>query len=194
MNYLVQSRKLFIWLDKEHEGPTVLDIDYENMAKAKQDFCEILNGHGNDEHVKNAWTKFSDLINRCVYEYYKVQKNTGSGISVPAGDDEGLTDEYAKTLNKASRPILKSEEDELAEIPNRDYSGIVVNVLKTEVKRDDVLVRQVFYTALSAYTFDPINLGIISPTSEGKSYTTMKVMQYFPRKMSGLLVKCLTRH
>ena len=36
MNYLVQSRKLFIWRDKEHEEPTVLDINYEDLEKAKQ--------------------------------------------------------------------------------------------------------------------------------------------------------------
>ena len=79
-------------------------------------------------------------------------------------------------------PIPKFAEDELAEIPNRDYPGFIINAIKREVKRDDVLIRQVFYTALSAYTFEPINLGIISPTSEGKTYTTMKVMQYFPRE------------
>ena len=44
MNYLPNSRKLFIWRNKEHEGPTVLDIEYENMAKAKQDFCQVFNG------------------------------------------------------------------------------------------------------------------------------------------------------
>ena len=60
MNYLVESRKLFIWLDKEHEKPKVIDVEYENMAKAKQDFCEVFNGHGNDDgFVTSAWTKFS---------------------------------------------------------------------------------------------------------------------------------------
>src|SRR5437867_12319139 len=103
MNYLVQSRKLFIWLDKEHEEPKVIDIDYENMAKTKETFCQVFDGSGKDGYVISAWTKFSDLINPCVYEYYKIQKGNG----------DGLTDEYAKALNKASRGIPKSEEDEL---------------------------------------------------------------------------------
>jgi hypothetical protein len=98
-------------------------------------------------------------------------------------DHDGLTDEYAESLNRASnRTIPKFEEDELKEISNRDYPGFIINAIKREVKRDDVLIRQVFYTALSAYTFEPINLGIISPTSEGKTYTTMKVVQYFPKQ------------
>jgi hypothetical protein len=180
MIYLVASRQLLIWLDKNQQPkPTVLDVDYMDMAKAKQDFCQIFNGigSGNDEHVKNAWSEFSNRINPCVYEYYKfhkIQKGNGNG--------DGLTDGYAEALNNANRSIPKSAEDELAEIPNRDYSGFVINTVKKEVKRDDVLVRQVFYTGLSTYTFDPINLGIMSPTSEGKSYTTEKVIQYFPEK------------
>jgi hypothetical protein len=194
MNYLPNSRKLFIWLDKEHEKPTKLDIDYENMAKTKENFYEIFNGSANDILVRNAWTKFSNLLNPCVYEYYKTHKGNGddgngddgngdgNGDGGGDGDDDGLTDEYAKSLNDASRADLKSDEDELEQIPNRDYSGFVINTIKKEVKRDDVLIRQVFYTGISAYTYDPINLGIISPTSEGKSYTTMKVMQYFPKE------------
>jgi hypothetical protein len=177
LNYLPVSRRLLVWLDKEHEPPTVLDIDYENMAKAKQDFCEIFNGHGNDEHVKNAWSKFTELLGPCMYEYYQVHRDKDDD-----DNDNGLTDKYAQSLNNASKPVLKSDEDELAEIPNRDYAGYVINTVKKEVKRDDVLVRQVFYTALSAYTFDPLNLGILCPTSEGKTYTTMKVMQYFPKE------------
>ena len=78
MNYLVNSRKLFIWLDKEHEKPLVLDVDYMDMAKTKENFCQVFNGNGsgngNDGYVKSAWTKFSDLINPCMYQYYKDQQ------------------------------------------------------------------------------------------------------------------------
>ncbi len=96
---------------------------------------------------------------------------------------DGLTDEYAESLNRASnRTIPKFEEDEIPEIPNRDYPEFIINTVKKEVKRDDVLIRQVLYTALSTYTFDPQNLVINSPTSEGKTYTTQKVMQYFPEE------------
>jgi hypothetical protein len=123
------------------------------------------------------------------------RKANGNGDGEHAND--GLSDEYVKALDDASRQIPKSAEDELAEIPNRDYSGFVINTVEKEVKRDDVLVRQVFYTALSTYTFDPINLFIISPTSEGKSYTTEKVIQYFPEqdvwKIGGISDKALVR-
>jgi len=188
MNYLVNSRKLFIWRDKEHEKPTVLDVDYEDMAKTKRSFSQIFNGNGNDAFVSNAWTKFSNLINPCLYKYYKIQRGEAEGDGDDGdgddgdGDGDGLTEEYARSLNDATKPVLKSEEDELAEIPNRNYSEFVINTVKKEVKRDDVLIRQIFYTGASAYTFAPMNLFIISPTSEGKTYTTEKVMQYFPKE------------
>jgi hypothetical protein len=54
-------------------------------------------------------------------------------------------------------------------------------VIKKTVKCDDSLVRAVFYTRCSTWTFDPLNLGILAPTSEGKTYTVLQVLQYFPK-------------
>ena len=169
----------------------MLDVDYMNMAKTKENFCQVFNGNGsgngNDRDVVSAWAKFSDLINPCILNIKKNQEanandNANANTNTNANND-GLTDEYAESLNRASnRTIPKFEEDELAEIPNTDYPGFIINAIKKEVKRDDVLIRQVFYTGLSAYTFAPMNLFIISPTSEGKTYTTEKVIQYFPKE------------
>jgi hypothetical protein len=40
MIYLVGSRQLFIWLDKiQQPKPTVLGVDYMDMAKTKENFC-----------------------------------------------------------------------------------------------------------------------------------------------------------
>jgi hypothetical protein len=36
--------------------------------------------------------------------------------------------------------------------------------------------------ALSAYTNDPINLGIIAPTSEGKTYPVIESIKPFPKE------------
>jgi hypothetical protein len=47
---------------------------------------------------------------------------------------------------------------------------------------DDSLVRAVFYAGCSTWTFDPINIGISAPTSEGKTYTVLQTLQYFPSK------------
>ena len=57
-----------------------------------------------------------------------------------------------------------------------------INVINKTVKLDDSLVRGVFYTGCSTWRFDPLNIGIIAPTSEGKTYTVLQVLQYFPTK------------
>jgi hypothetical protein len=43
-------------------------------------------------------------------------------------------------------------------------------------------VRATFYAGCSTYTFDPMNLVIAAPTSEGKGRTVLQTLQYFPSK------------
>jgi hypothetical protein len=76
-----------------------------------------------------------------MFELVKNRGVYGYGIANGSDNADGLTDEYAMALNNANRAVPKFEEDELAEIPNRDYSGFVINTIKKEVKRDDVLIR-----------------------------------------------------
>src|SRR6188472_2646661 len=66
---------------------------------------------------------------------------------------------------KSLQSILKSS------IPqgNKEYIGYIISIVKKTVRQEDSLIRQLLYTALSAYHKDPINLGIMAPTSEGKS-------------------------
>jgi hypothetical protein len=70
---------------------------------------------------------------------------------------------------------------ELESIQDRDYAEYAINTIKKTVKQEDSLVRQIFYSALSAYTNDPINLGIIAPTSEGKTYPVIESLKPFPK-------------
>ena len=72
---------------------------------------------------------------------------------------------------------IKAPED----IENKSYTEYVINVVKKTVKQEDSLIRQIVYTALSADTKDPINLGILAPTSEGKTYPVIESLQYFPK-------------
>lgn len=67
-------------------------------------------------------------------------------------------------------------------IENRDYREFIIETIKKEVKQEDILIRQVFDTAVSAYSIDPLNLGIMAPTSEGKTYAVEKTIQYFPKQ------------
>ena len=70
------------------------------------------------------------------------------------------------------------------EIPSEksDVQGIefCLNVVTKEAKGESKLASQIIHTMLSAYTNDPINLAINSPSGEGKSYVLHKVGDLFP--------------
>jgi hypothetical protein len=69
-----------------------------------------------------------------------------------------------------------------ARTANRDYAESVIKTAKRTVKQEDSLIRQILYCGMSTYTNDPINLGIVAPTSEGKTYPVIEVMNFFPKE------------
>lgn len=56
----------------------------------------------------------------------------------------------------------------------------VEKYLNTQVKNDPILVKQLLRAYLSAYTNNPINIGVLAPSSEGKTYSTVQVSDIFP--------------
>ena len=70
---------------------------------------------------------------------------------------------------------------DLEKIPDRDYAEFVITTAKKTVKCEDSLVRQIVYTGLSADSNEPVNLGIIAPTSEGKTYPIVETLKSFPK-------------
>ena len=70
-----------------------------------------------------------------------------------------------------------------------------LDVVAKEVKRDDRLCKQVYYTFHSMYTNNPLNLAINAPPGEGKTYVIKKVADPFPQSdiifLSGMSEKAL---
>jgi len=58
----------------------------------------------------------------------------------------------------------------------------IEDYLNSKIKNDDKLVRKIFWIYFSAYTDNPINLGILAPSSEGKTYATVEVSKIFPKE------------
>ena len=70
------------------------------------------------------------------------------------------------------------------EIPSKEEDDnepiqFCINTILKEAKNEGRLVKQLVYTMLSAYTNNPINLAIKSPSGEGKSYVLHKVGENF---------------
>ena len=71
------------------------------------------------------------------------------------------------------------------EIPSKEEDHdqpiqFCINTILKEAKNEGRLVKQLLFTMLSAYTNNPINLAIKSPSGEGKSYILHKVGENFP--------------
>jgi hypothetical protein len=85
-----------------------------------------------------------------------------------------------------------------SEIQTNDFVEYIIKQIKKTVKCEDILIRQILYTGLSSYIeFDPINLGIIAPTSEGKTYPVEECIRLFPKhdieKVGSMSAKVLVR-
>ncbi len=80
-------------------------------------------------------------------------------------------------------------------VANEDKIGYCIKIILKEARKEDRLVRQLFYTMLSMYTNDPRNMAINSPTGEGKNYIIHKVVSLFPKEdvllLSGMSEKSL---
>ena len=105
------------------------------------------------------------------------------------------------TKNLNNNQITNTEEIESKleqEIPDKAYFEYSIKSIKKTVKCEDFLIRQILYTCFSSYVQDdPINLGIIAPTSEGKTYPLEECIEYFPKedvyKVGSMSPKALIR-
>lgn len=59
---------------------------------------------------------------------------------------------------------------------------LVEEYLDTKVRDDPLLVRQLLRIYFSTYTDEPINAGLLAPSSEGKTYATVQVAELFPKE------------
>ena len=88
----------------------------------------------------------------------------------------------AKLKELKKKKMMKHVRSLLKKIPDNKFAEFIINTSKKTIKREDALIRLILYTGLSAYTKDPLNLGIIAPTSEGKTYAVSEVMKLFPKQ------------
>jgi len=119
----------------------------------------------------------SNLVNQSIHWI-----NTKNNSSL------NTTNEYSKfncefqKENPNIKHIFVDEEKVLDKIPDKNLSEYILRVIQKTVKREDSLIRLILYSSLSAFTSDPLNLGIVAPTSEGKTYAVSEVIKLFPKQ------------
>ena len=85
-------------------------------------------------------------------------------------DLEKITKPFCDEANEAAERIVK-------------YGRPIIQIekyLNSKIKDDPILVKQLLRVFLSAYTNEPINVGVLAPSSEGKTYATVEISEIFP--------------
>jgi hypothetical protein len=68
----------------------------------------------------------------------------------------------------------------MMEISKLDDYQLIKETVKLTVKGEDELIDHILYTMFSAYTPEPLNLGILAPTSEGKTFPLLRCAELMP--------------
>jgi hypothetical protein len=80
-------------------------------------------------------------------------------------------------------------------IDSEDPIRYCISVILKEARMEDRLVRQLLYVMFSAYTNNPINLAINSPSGEGKNWVIRHVAEKFPDddviRLTGMTAKSI---
>ena len=63
----------------------------------------------------------------------------------------------------------------------KDLQDYILKDLEKRVKRDKPTKLSVFYTGLSAYLKEPMNLFLKGPSGSGKTYNSVETVRYFPK-------------
>jgi hypothetical protein len=97
---------------------------------------------------------------------------------------ENNKEERTTTTSSPNYPAIETKINPSTDldpyIPDRDYAEFTIDTIKKPVKQEDRLIRQIIYTGLSKDSLSPINLAVLAPTSEGKTYAVVESVKYFP--------------
>jgi hypothetical protein len=94
-------------------------------------------------------------------------------------DERNIIHNASDNTSSKDRRSLK---DELIKAGIHNPTEYAISIINKTVKCDDSLVRGVFYAGCSTWSYDPMNLVISAPISEGKTYTVLETLKYFPSR------------
>jgi hypothetical protein len=90
-------------------------------------------------------------------------------------------DDGEKEKNKEEAIEIDPSIDLNPYILDKDYAEYIIDTAKKTVKREDTLIRQIVYTALSKDSDNPLNLAVLATTSEGKTHAVVETLKPFER-------------
>lgn len=130
-------------------------------------FMEGAKGSGGMDIIKFHTDQGHRVV---VFDSIKHEKHDPLGDSIDAmisalnNTAQKRKDERELRIEKYGKPMKQIE----------DY-------LTTQIKDDPLITKQLIRVYLSAYTNNPINMAILAPSSDGKTYSTIQVSKLFPQ-------------
>ncbi|TLX89588.1 MAG: hypothetical protein E6K97_04940 [Thaumarchaeota archaeon] len=183
--YFPDLKKVLIWHDNK---PIEVDVDLKSMSKTGENYYLVMNDAVDSKTtMENVLLILSDGLAPYMYEFAKNGNDYGYGDG--DGEDRITAAIRTTTTMEEALPTSKKvgsvpgpfiDKEPLNEIPDKDYAEFVINMARRTIKQENSLVRQIFYTAMSKDTAEPLNLGIHAPTSEGKTWPVIKTLEFFP--------------
>lgn len=164
-------------------------IDYDSVIHIIDKICSDKSDLSNQikwyKLLSDAYTRISDGIRtEGKYALIRILKShLGLKEELAIKEVEHLLEMLKLAKPKEERKEgQNNQRDFLSKIPDQDYVEYIINTIKQTVKHEDSLIRQIVYTIISKDTANPMNLAILAPASEGKTYPTTESLQYFPEK------------
>ena len=161
----------------------IFEILPEQLLKT----IENLKSAAKKESVNSATINKVAILLQDTPEYLEIlQKANGKATNTTdrsrdADKQQNDIDEKSTETNGQCLVNASTELDPY--IQNRDYVEYVMETAKKTIRREDSLLRLLIYVGLTAYSHNPLSIGIRAPTCEGKTYAvTQSVLKFFPRQ------------
>lgn len=154
----------------------------------KNRFCEKCIDNGNTDC--GPWQEGTDIYKSCL-QVHKGHLGWKVATSQDIDRLRGITEEKKiismDWLQAAVDAVGVAATAEDKVVANREFSkGTPIEqveaYLNTVVADDSALVKRLLRCGLSMYSNDPINLGILAPSSEGKTHAAVQTMELFPKE------------
>ena len=138
-----------------------------------------------DEKVTNTFNAIKDIIGYSpdiVSDSTKINdQNSQEKDSSSEDPDLESNSDYSEEKNKED-DITLLRKSLFEKIPGKKLVEFVIQTAEKTIRLESSLTKLILFSALSAYTKDPLNLGIMAPTSEGKTYPVNETINFLPKQ------------
>ncbi len=223
---IVEEKTLDINLGKKYAYQKIKETINQHFIKFKKNIEKRLKDENIEEADTNKIISLIEDKHNVIYSSDKDEESEKNEIDVYEEYDDNPANAYHDLFGE-SYPQLETQISDIDKVqniieinhksPSSSIDNQIINIqelqlkikdsdpldyiqkiIKKTVKCDDILIKQILYTGLSTYSqSDPINLGIIAPTSEGKTYPVEECIKLFPKqdvyKIGSMSTKVLIR-